>query len=378
MRPVRHIELELPKGVSYEAGDHLGVIPHNSAALVARVTRRFDLDPDAWIRLDADEAAHRSCRSASGSPSRTCSATTSNCRAWRAGATSRRCSRYTEYPWSRAELERLLDRDTYRSEILQRRLSVLDLLEAAPDLPTAVRGRSSICWSPLAPRYYSISSSSRVQPDACSITVGALVGEARSGTGTFQGTCSNYLLRAGRRSGGARLRPGHVEFVPAPERSEHTGADDRLGHGMAPFRGFLQERMALKQTGTRLGPGLLVFGCRHPQSDHLYGDELAQLAAPRTSSSPAPTPGCPALPRVYVQDRLRQMGEQVMGLLDDGAVGYVCGATAMADGVRDALIELRTELRGAGPRARPRHGCSSWPRTDAGSSTSGPRDAGET
>ena len=106
------------------------------------------------------------------------------------------------------------------------------------------------------------------------------------------------------------------------------------GTGMAPFRGFLQERMALKQTGARLGPALLVFGCRHPQLDQLYGDELAQLADAADVQLACAYSRVAGLPRVYVQDRLRQLGEQVMDLLDDGAVGYVCGATAMADGAR--------------------------------------------
>src|SRR6185503_12120090 len=121
------------------------------------------------------------------------------------------------------------------------------------------------------------------------------------------------------------------------------------GTGMAPFRGFLQERMALKQTGARLGPALLVFGCRHPQSDQLYGDELAQLADAADVQLACAYSRVPGLPRVYVQDRLRQLGDQVMCLIDDGGVGYACGATAMADGVRDALIEMRTELRGEDP-----------------------------
>src|SRR5206468_12043808 len=69
---------------------------------------------------------------------------------------------YTEYPWSREQLERLVEGDTYRQEILGRRLSVLDLLEMHPTcrLPFGV---FLDLLSPLSPRSYSISSAGRVE-----------------------------------------------------------------------------------------------------------------------------------------------------------------------------------------------------------------------
>src|SRR5439155_1702489 len=56
-RSVRHVEVALPDGVGYRAGDHLGVIPHNRDEEVERVARRFRLSPDAVVRVVSDAGA---------------------------------------------------------------------------------------------------------------------------------------------------------------------------------------------------------------------------------------------------------------------------------------------------------------------------------
>ncbi len=50
-RSTRHIEVQLPAGVSYRVGDHLSVVPRNDPALVDSVARRFGFLPADQIRL---------------------------------------------------------------------------------------------------------------------------------------------------------------------------------------------------------------------------------------------------------------------------------------------------------------------------------------
>src|SRR5207253_2925403 len=131
----------------------------------------------------------------------------------------------------------------------------------------------------LAPRYYSISSSPSPDASRCSVTVGVVEGPAASGRGTYKGICSNYL--AGRRAGDtihATVRETKAGFR-LPDDSSVPIVMIGPGTGLAPFRGFLQERAARKADGATLGPAMLFFGCRHPEQDFLYRDELQAYAA---------------------------------------------------------------------------------------------------
>jgi cytochrome P450 / NADPH-cytochrome P450 reductase len=56
-RSTRHIELAVREGVTYQPGDHLGILPRNSAALVRRVMERFGLPEDALIRIRNNTAS---------------------------------------------------------------------------------------------------------------------------------------------------------------------------------------------------------------------------------------------------------------------------------------------------------------------------------
>lgn len=113
----------------------------------------------------------------------------------------------------------------------------------------------------------------------CSVTVGVVGGPAASGRGIYKGICSNYL--SDRRAG---------DMIYATVRETKAGfrlPDDASvpiimigpGTGLAPFRGFLQERAARKAKDAALGPAMLFFGCRHPDQDYLYRDELKVLEA---------------------------------------------------------------------------------------------------
>ena len=48
------------------------------------------------------------------------------------------------------------------------------------------------------------------------------------------------------------------------------------GTGIAPFRGFVQERLAVAKGGKPVGPTMLFFGCQNEAKHFMYRDELEQ------------------------------------------------------------------------------------------------------
>jgi cytochrome P450 / NADPH-cytochrome P450 reductase len=243
--------------------------------------------------------------------------------------------------------------ERYRAEILAKRKSVFDLLEEHPACELPFHAYLEML-SLLAPRYYSISSSPSGDAARCSVTVGVVEAPASSGRGVYKGICSNYL--AGRRTG---------ETVHATIRETKAGfrlPDDASvpiimvgpGTGLAPFRGFLQERAARKVKGAALGPAMLFFGCRHPEQDYLYADELKAFAADGiTELHTAFSRG--EGPKTYVQNLVTAQKDRVWNLMEQGAIVYVCGdGGKMEPDVKAALVAIYRERKAVDAEAAQR------------------------
>ncbi|HWZ37829.1 MAG TPA: cytochrome P450 [Bradyrhizobium sp.] len=350
-RSTRHIEVELPADASYRVGDHLSVVPRNDPTLVDHVARRFGFLPADQIRLQVTEG--RRAQLPVGEAVSVGRLLTEFVELQQV-ATRKQIqimSEHTRCPVTKPKLQAYVGDDDasaerYRSEILARRKSVFDLLEEFPacELPFHVYLEM---LSLLAPRYYSISSSPSCDAARCSVTVGVVEGAASSGRGIYKGVCSNYL--AGRRAS---------ETVHATIRETKAGfrlPDDPSvpiimigpGTGLAPFRGFLQERAARKVQGAALGPAMLFFGCRHPDQDFLYADELKAFAADGVTELHTAFSRADGA-KTYVQHLVAAEKDNVWRLIEQGAVVFVCGdGSKMEPDVKAALVSIYRERTGA-------------------------------
>ena len=192
----------------------------------------------------------------------------------------------------------------------------------------------------------------RVGPRRCSVTVAVVEGPARSGRGAFQGVCSGHLRR---HDAGDQVHAFVKDTRSAfrlPERSSTPIVMIGPGTGLAPFRGFLQERAAQRERGETVGPALLFFGCRHPRQDFIYEDELRAFAEQGVVHLFTCFSRVPGEQKTYVQDQVRQHRAEVWSLLEQGAVVYVCGdASRMAPDVRRAFAAIHREQTGGDERA---------------------------
>jgi sulfite reductase (NADPH) flavoprotein alpha-component len=326
VRDVRHIELSLAgSGLHYEPGDALGVVAENPPQTVEAVL--------SAARLTGSEPIERQGE-------------TRDLAGWlRSGLEITRVTkpligRVAERSGS-LELATLLrpGNETVLREFMTR-TQLVDLLERFPANWDAPALAGSL--RPLVPRLYSIASSVKEVGDEVHLTVARL--DSSCDGSSRPGAASHFLATRG----DAAKLPVYIEPNPRFRLPSDASRDVIMigpGTGVAPYRGFLQERAATGGSGRNW----LVFGARHFSSDFLYQIEwqraLKRGLLTRLDLAFSRDGG----PRVYVQQRIAEAGRELYDWIESGAYIYVCGdATHMAHDVHAALASV-VERHGALP-----------------------------
>lgn len=318
-REVRHIELLLEgSGLSYEAGDAIGVWPQNPASLVDQWLAALKLDG----ALEVEHQGKRLPLSRWLSHEREISRLTRSFVAAQAVVSDH------------VDLRNVLDPDQRQAfAALLESHQPIDLLHQFPGAWDATELVAAL--RPLTPRLYSIASSPKlVGHDEVHLTVGVV--EYTAHGRAHVGAASAFLAGAGDES---RL----PVFVEANERFRLPMDRSRdvimigPGTGVAPFRAFVQEREATGATGRNW----LFFGNRHFQQDFLYQVEWQEALRSGALSRLDLAFSRDTASKVYVQQRLRENGRELYAWLREGAHLYVCGDSLhMAKDVNDALLDI--------------------------------------
>ena len=204
------------------------------------------------------------------------------------------------------------DKDYFQDNVASKNLNIAQYLEILSNgepwdkIPFSafIEGLHKI-----QPRYYSISSSSQVQKDKISITAVVESTQQPGMPHIVKGVTTNYLLALKQKQHGEPHPDPHgLSYAINGPRNKYDGihvpvhvrhSNFKLpsdpsrpiimvgpGTGVAPFRGFVQERAAQAAAGDTVGRTILFFGCRKRDQDFLYEKEWAVslVSIPKLSS----------------------------------------------------------------------------------------------
>ncbi|CAK3940835.1 cytochrome P450 reductase 1 [Lecanosticta acicola] len=354
-----HMEVDLTEqpGLKYKTGDHLGVWPANPKPEVERLLQSLGKlsaknTPVSLRSLDAETKLKAptptTLEALFGSYLEVCAA-----------VPRETIAALIQFGPSEAAKQRLIqlssDKAAYEQLCDTQYLNLGRLLQhVAPgegawkDVPLSLVVE---VLPAMQPRYYSISSSSVVHARQVAIT--AVVSDKRmQGQAIVPGLCTNHLLDTQRAFLGS-VSPAAAETrlyahvrkstFKMPASMSQPIIMVAAGTGIAPFRGFLQERARLSKMGREIGRTILFFGCRNQSQDYLYADELKEWASrPELNFSLITAFSRPSNgeQKVYVQDRVKEYADEVCELVtEQEASFYICGSAAMARDVSKAVTD---------------------------------------
>jgi sulfite reductase (NADPH) flavoprotein alpha-component len=311
-----HVELDLTGcGLDYVVGDSFGLFPVNDPGLVDAVIKALDVAPDFPIGGRAIRDVLLDGVSLSPAPDMLF-----------------QLFSYISGGERRKKATALANGEDPDGDAAT--LDVLDALEKftglRPDPEAFIEALDA-----LQPRLYSISSSFKANPGRVALTVDSV--RYNIGARRRLGVASTFLAD--------RVAPGHPIKVYV-QRAHAFGlpADPSVpiimigpGTGVAPFRAFLQERMATKAPGKNW----LFFGHQRSEHDYFYEDEFKAMQAQGVLTHLYLAWSRDTANKFYVQDRMREAGRDLWAWITDGAHIYICGdAKRMAKDVERALVDI--------------------------------------
>ncbi len=241
---------------------------------------------------------------------------------------------------SKADLSELLDR-TQLSSALAKFTETSQVSDVLAKYPADWTPEALIAaLRPVTGRVYSIASSPAAVGDEAHLTV-AIVG-SDTDRKLLAGAASDFVVRTPVDSNVQVWIERNERFrVPADMARDMIMVGP--GTGVAPFRGFLQEREATGATGRNW----LFYGGRSLYHDFLYQLEWQQALKRKSLHRVDVAFSRDQQQKIYVQQRLRENAKELFNWLSNGASFYVCGdATSMAPDVHAALLDIVREQGG--------------------------------
>ncbi|KAK4687869.1 NADPH-ferrihemoprotein reductase, partial [Tremellales sp. Uapishka_1] len=422
-----HVEFDITgSGMTYQHGDHVGVWPSNPDVEVDRMLSVLGLlSPERRHAIISIESLDPALAKVPFPTPATYDAVFRHYLDISAVASRQTIAFLSRYAPNEEAAQKLAawggDKDLYQKEIDGPALKLGEVLQAAVG-DSADQPFDSTVWAipfdrivssipRLQPRYYSISSSSKFYPSAIHVTAVVLKYQSQPSPAHKHeprwifGLGTNFILNVkmaklneiALMDGMAEGQPSAVKMAKLPSYKlagpRNTYVRENVykvpihvrrstfrlptspkvpiimigpGTGVAPFRGFVQERVALARKAIdKSGPDALkdwapmhlFYGCRDADQDFLYRDEWPQYAEElkgnfqmHTAFSRGPDRKSDGS-KIYVQDQLWDLRAEIAPLiLEKRAYIYICGdAKTMSKAVEEKLVQMLADAKGGKP-----------------------------
>jgi len=323
-KDVRHIEIDLGEsGLTYQAGDALGVWFENDAVLVEELLSAlsFTGEEQVSLKLSGEQQAFTLKDALISQLEITQTAPA-----------------FIEF-WAQQSADKNLveiatDKNTSREFAANHQ--IIDVIKKAPAQVEAQIFVDAL--RKVTPRLYSIASAQAEVEEEVHLTLGVVSYDA-DGQQRFGGA-SSYLAQRLEEGQGVKVFVEHNDNFRLPQNNDTPVIMVGPGTGVAPFRAFMQQREADEATGDNW----MFFGDQTFTQDFLYQVEWQNYLKSGLLTRMDVAFSRDQAEKIYVQDRLKEQAEEVFAWLERGAHLYICGdANRMAKDVHQTLIEIISE-----------------------------------